>query len=365
MIDVETPPVEGGFDDDSDDELSAFVKFLESPTALVPPARRRDPHVEIAEGGARLVGHFLHPTKDGEDDDSGEGTSATAASRSYKDNNALINEKNAAENTKDKKNKKKASDIPPATMSQVLSFLPTTEDRAMLALGIFFAFGNGLVFPGLAFLFSTSFSDLSQASEGLDDTRDLVLKFVGIGFYGFACAGLQNFFFLVVSHRASDNFKKQWFAALLRQDASFHDVHSVSGMATALSSASGKMKRGLGRKLGEGVQFGTCFLGGIVYAFYSSWRVALVILGLLPFVSGAAFMLMQINQSQTSSAQKVRRIRYYDRGRSTFVAFPPFYCLQSRADIFILHRHTQVPDRRLTALSPPSAPSSRSTRSPK
>jgi ATP-binding cassette subfamily B (MDR/TAP) protein 1 len=303
MVDMGTPPVERRVldDDCSDDELSAFVNFLESPDALVPPARRRDPHVEIAEGGARLVGHFLHPTKTVDrDNESGEGTAETW------DGLALAKGKNAPPG-KDKKNKKKkASDVPPATISQVLSFLPTTEDRTMLALGILFAIGNGLVFPGLAFLFANSFSDLSQASDGLDDTRVLVLQFVGIGFYGFFCAGLQNFFFLIVSHRASDNFKKQWFAALLRQDASFHDVHSVSGMATALSSASGKMKRGLGRKLGEGVQFGTCFLGGIVYAFYSSWRVALVILGLLPFVSGAAFLLMRINQSQTSTAQKVR-----------------------------------------------------------
>ena len=333
MVDVGTSSVERRvLDDDSDDELSAFVNFLESPNALVPPARRRDPHVKIAEGGARLVGHFLHPTKDHGDDDSGEGTAVTSASRAERDGNALANEKNAAK--KDKKNKKKASDIPPATISQVLSFLPTTEDRTMLALGILFAVGNGLVFPGLAFLFSTSFSDLSQASDGLDDTRVLVLQFVGIGFYGFVCAGLQNFFFLVVSHRASDNFKKQWFAALLRQDASFHDVHSVSGMATALSSASGKMKRGLGRKLGEGVQFGTCFLGGIVYAFYSSWRVALVILALLPFVSGAAFLLMQINQSQTSTAQKVRYSRIEGEKERDFSTFSPIDCSQSRVDLF-------------------------------
>ena len=277
MVDFETPPISK---DDDDDDLAAFVNFLESPTALVPPARTRDPHGDIAANGAKLVGHFLHPPQKYDDDD-------------------LIKEK--------KKNKnKKASDIPPATISQVLSFLPTAEDRAMLALGVLFGVGNGCVFPALAFLFANSFSDLSMAAEGLEKTRVIALQFVGIGFYGFACAAMQNFFFGVVSHRASDNFKKQWFAASLRQDASFHDVHSVSGMATALSSASSKMKRGLGRKLGEGVQFGTCFLGGLVYAFYSSWRVALVILGLLPFVSGAAFLLMQINQNKTSNDQKVR-----------------------------------------------------------
>jgi ATP-binding cassette subfamily B (MDR/TAP) protein 1 len=348
MVDFETPPISK---DNDDDDFSAFVNFLESPTALVPPARKRDPHGEIAANGARLVGHFLHPPPKDDDDD-------------------LVKEKNAVEDKKGKKkNKKKSSDIPPATISQVLSFLPTTEDRAMLALGVLFGVGNGCVFPALAFLFANSFSDLSMAAEGLEKTRAIALQFVGIGFYGFACAAMQNFFFGVVSHRASDNFKKQWFAALLRQDASFHDVHSVSGMATALSSASSKMKRGLGRKLGEGVQFGTCFLGGLVYAFYSSWRVALVILGLLPFVSGAAFLLMQINQNKTSNDQKVREREiegWREREKRARGPLPLLitHCREFRNFFFSL-RPTPMPGRRLTGPCPPSAPSSRSTRYPK
>jgi len=205
---------------------------------------------------------------------------------------------------KKKKNKKKKSDIPPATVSQVFSFLRTPRDKTLLFVGVIAGILNGLVFPALAYLFSNSFSDLGQANQGLESVRSLAFTFVGVGCYAFVVAAIQNFCFLLVAVRASDNFRKEWFSALLRQDSAFHDVHSVSGMATALSSASNKIKRGLGRKMGEGIQFGTTFIGGIIYAFYSSWRVALVILGLLPFVSFAAFALMQLNQSQTSNAQK-------------------------------------------------------------
>mmetsp|Transcript_8086 Transcript_8086/g.13654 ORF Transcript_8086/g.13654 Transcript_8086/m.13654 type:complete len:1525 (-) Transcript_8086:107-4681(-) len=205
---------------------------------------------------------------------------------------------------KKKKSKKKKSDIPPATVSQVFSFLRTPRDKTLLFVGVIAGILNGLVFPALAYLFSNSFSDLGQANQGLESVRSLAFTFVGVGCYAFVVAAIQNFCFLLVAVRASDNFRKEWFSALLRQDSAFHDVHSVSGMATALSSASNKIKRGLGRKMGEGIQFGTTFIGGIIYAFYSSWRVALVILGLLPFVSFAAFALMQLNQSQTSNAQK-------------------------------------------------------------
>jgi ATP-binding cassette subfamily B (MDR/TAP) protein 1 len=159
----------------------------------------------------------------------------------------------------------------------------------------------------LAYLFSNSFSSLGVASQSLDPVRDICLQFLGIGFAAFGAALIQNFCFLVVSVRAADNFKKKWFSSLLRQDAAFHDVHSVSGMATALSAAANKIKRGLGAKMGQGIQFGTTFVGGIAYAFWSSWRVALVILALLPVVSVAAFVLMQLNQNQTVNAQKVRQ----------------------------------------------------------
>jgi len=353
----------GSNNSDADGGFSAFMAFIESPSTDGVPT---NPHKTIMEGGAKLVEHFwigdivddsksllqeekkdcddankvkeVDKKKKNEGDDimaeleksmansknemeimaTLEAAMAASATQSALDKaardapNNNNNNNNKAPSKVDKKSKKKkqknASDIPPATMSQVFSFLPTPREKALLILGCLFGVLNGLVFPALAYIFSNSFSDLGQASEGLDSTRRIAFIFVGVGFYAFAMAALQNFLFLIVSHRAADNFKKQWFAALLRQDASFHDVHSVSGMATALSSASNKMKRGLGRKFGEGIQFGTTFVGGIAYAFWSSWRVALVILALLPVVSVVAFLLMQLNQNQTSNAQKVSKI---------------------------------------------------------
>ena len=336
----------------SDADFSAFMAFIEtlSPEAAGAPT---NPHKTIMEGGAKIVGHFLNKEDDNDDanmlqeekkdcddvndtkkkseggDDvlaeleasmakskegenimaSLEAAMAASAKQKSLDKAASPNNNNNNNSPPSKGSKKKkqknASDVAPATMAQVFSFLPTAHDKTLLILGVIFGILNGLVFPALAYVFSNSFSDLGQASEGLASTRRIAFIFVGVGFYAFAMAALQNFLFLIVSHRAADNFKKQWFAALLRQDASFHDVHSVSGMATALSSASNKMKRGLGRKFGEGIQFGTTFVGGIAYAFWSSWRVALVILALLPVVSFVAFLLMQLNQNQTSNAQKV------------------------------------------------------------
>ena len=53
-----------------------------------------------------------------------------------------------------------------------------------------------------------------------------------------------------------------------------------------------KYRRGVGRKLGEFFQFGTTGIGGLVYALYASWRVALVVLTAIPFVGLSAMATM-------------------------------------------------------------------------
>ena len=292
---------------EEDDGFAQFMAFLQSPSTAGGSA---EPHNGIVEGASKLVTMMVPPADDEEDENGvkkeqppeSPAKDQARTSQPAANYNDLI-KKNSKKGKKGKK-KKKNTDIPPASIKQVLSFLPSTADRALLAAGVVAAVGNGLVYPALAYVFSNSFSDLGQASESLTQVTEIAMTFLAVGGFAFVVAALQNFFFLIVSTRAADAFKKEWFRSLLRQDAAFHDVHSVSGMATALSSASSKMKRGLGRKLGEGVQFGTCFLGGIAYAFWAEWRVALIILALLPLVSFAAFALMQLNQNQTTNAQR-------------------------------------------------------------
>jgi ATP-binding cassette subfamily B (MDR/TAP) protein 1 len=92
----------------------------------------------------------------------------------------------------------------------------------------------------------------------------------------------------------------QWFRALLRQDAAFYDVYDIGGLASTIGSNSNRYRRGVGRKFGEGLQFMTTGIGGIGYAFYSSWQTALVVLCALPFASIAALSLVTLNQTQGS-----------------------------------------------------------------
>ena len=211
-----------------------------------------------------------------------------------------------SDRSKDKSNKDKEK-AAQASISETLSFVFQSGSQTTLLffVGVLGAIGNGVVYPILAYLFSNSFSDISAAStEGLAQVRELAYTFMIVGVYALVMATIQTGCFETVASRATQIMKLQWFGALLRQDPAFFDVHDVGGIAANVSPAANRYRRGLGRKFGEGLQFFTTGVGGLGYALYSSWRVALVVLAITPVISFTAFMVMQLNQSKTKHSAK-------------------------------------------------------------
>jgi len=197
------------------------------------------------------------------------------------------------------KDKKRDEKVP---FSELFSFLDTPKSKVIFGLGVFFAVLNGCVYPVLAFIFSKSFSDL--ASLTISRVTTTALTFLGIGSYAFVASCLQNISFEYVSKAACTSFRLKWFSALLRQDAAFFDVNDVSGFASSIEPNAQIVKRGLGKKFGEGIQFTVTSIGGIIFALTMSWRVALLVLSIVPLVSASVLVVMKINQSQTESQNK-------------------------------------------------------------
>lgn len=205
---------------------------------------------------------------------------------------------------KQKKDKKKKKEEPMASVTETMSFVFACGPRIrfIFILGCIAGIGNGLVYPALAWIFSSSFSSIAGAADGLAQVREIAYIFLGVGGYALIAATLQSACFEIVAYNASRSFRLQWFKALLRQDTAYFDVYDISGIAATIGPNSNKYKRGLGSKFGEFLQFSTNFVGGLVFAFYSSWQVALVVLAVLPVVGLTGLAAVQINQTQSTSA---------------------------------------------------------------
>jgi len=82
----------------------------------------------------------------------------------------------------------------------------------------------------------------------------------------------------------------------------YYDIMDVSGEATIISVNASKYRRGMGRKLSMSIQFVITFIGGMGYAFWSSWQVSLAVLGVAPFVTLSTLFLMRVNTTTTARA---------------------------------------------------------------
>jgi ATP-binding cassette subfamily B (MDR/TAP) protein 1 len=143
-----------------------------------------------------------------------------------------------------------------------------------------------------------------MAVEGLEPLRTICFWLMGIGVYALFMGALQTTCFEVVAVEATKNMRLKWFKALLRQDQAFFDVYDVGGIANTVNPASTKYRRGIGRKFGEGIEFFTCGVGGIAYALFEDWKIALVVLSTCPIAVFFAMGVVRINQTKTArSAQ--------------------------------------------------------------
>jgi ATP-binding cassette, subfamily B (MDR/TAP), member 1 len=192
--------------------------------------------------------------------------------------------------------------IPQASISDTLRFVFECGPKMtyIFVIGVIGGVANGFVYPILAFMFSNAFTDISASAttQSIDQVRELAYTFMVIGVYALATGITQTWSCEYVAHHATQNLRLQWFAALLRQDAAYFDVHDISGIAGQIGPSTIKYRRGLGRKFGEGIQFLTTGIGGIGFALWSSWRTALVVLALVPLLAVSGFAVMQLNQAK-------------------------------------------------------------------
>jgi ATP-binding cassette, subfamily B (MDR/TAP), member 1 len=106
------------------------------------------------------------------------------------------------------------------------------------------------VFPILAYLFSSAFTDIAGATVDLGPVKELAYTFMVVGVYALVMATIQTTCFEVVAYRACEKLRLDWFHSLLRQDQAFFDVYDISGIASGVTAASNKYRRAMGRKFG-------------------------------------------------------------------------------------------------------------------
>lgn len=105
----------------------------------------------------------------------------------------------------------------------------------------------------MSWAFAETFTAFNS-TDLMKDVERIALILVIIGLIAFVCGFFQVTLLEIAATEMTLNFKTQWFKALLRQDMAYFDAENISGTASQVNSHGNKFHRGLGMKLGQGIQ---------------------------------------------------------------------------------------------------------------
>jgi ATP-binding cassette subfamily B (MDR/TAP) protein 1 len=156
------------------------------------------------------------------------------------------------------------------------------------------AAASGVVQPVFGLIYSQFITVFFDPSD--DTLRAKSAQYCG-AFVGIACATfvattLRIGMFSLVGERLTRRLRVLAYTAVLRQPMAFFDApeNSSGRLNTRLSSDAAIVKSGTGETVGQFWQAGAAILAAAVIAFEASWRLALVLLAVMPLqVLGAAY----------------------------------------------------------------------------
>ncbi|PVU89854.1 hypothetical protein BB561_005137 [Smittium simulii] len=226
--------------------------------------------------------------------------------KSSKENGTLI------ENNNQKKSEKNEELPQKKRFFNRESKFATKIELVMLFFGFIAAIISGLLLPANFFFFSdltgafisyVARIEIEPREVANDYLNDQVNKYclIFVGFAGamFISSYLQSSFFSIVSEKQTLRIRETYYKSALRQNMGWFDEYSTGDLTTRISSDVSIIQDGIGVKLSYCVQYLSTFLGGFILAFIRGYKMALVLIGALPFLAIVG-VLMGINVGKYS-----------------------------------------------------------------
>jgi len=196
----------------------------------------------------------------------------------------------------DKEWEREKAKLPPVKMSRVWAL--QAPEWAYLAIGLLGATLSGITQPVFAIIWSNMIAFFFGPNEQLkDNTRMYVLWFFLLGIAQVVVTIMRIGGFVYAGEKLTRRLRAMAYRAILRQEIGFFEEkgNSVGRLSTRLQADAAEVKGATGEGLSLVFQAGAAVIAGIVIAFQANWRLALVVVAIMPFmvlaslVQGAAF----------------------------------------------------------------------------
>jgi len=210
---------------------------------------------------------------------------------------------------KDEKEKEEEEEVPDMGGTKRLSKEYGQKYCCYTFGGYLFAFLNGSVMPLFGVLFreilailTDSINPITGETNFAERSLRTLVYFVGMGLGAGIFTILQYYFWGTYGTRVAMDVRSEWFTALMQQDITFHDKETSGKLNALLTTETAAVEAGIGLKMGVLIQQLASFVVGMFWAFYFSWQMTLVLLGIMPVLIciGAIQGLMYQNAGKNS-----------------------------------------------------------------
>ncbi|OQS05543.1 ATP-binding Cassette (ABC) Superfamily [Thraustotheca clavata] len=185
-------------------------------------------------------------------------------------------------------------------LSRLFHYAERTDYLLMIC-GTFCAIGTGLSQPLQIIFFGDILNSFHPSTSNntnvSDDMRSginsVALKFVWIGIGVIVCGFGQVACWSIAASRQGKRLKYEYIRAILRQEIGWFDVNKPMELATKVADTSLIIQDGMGRKVGDGINFFSMGLSGIIIGIVKGWKLALALLAFTPFIALTAFFMVK------------------------------------------------------------------------
>ena len=164
----------------------------------------------------------------------------------------------------------------------------TPADVMLMILGTLGGIVTGGSLPIFNVLFGELLDELNEDPATFRSAvEDLCMLLVIIAAINLVSSFLQVSCWACSGERQTQIFRERYVNAILSQEIGWFDTCGAGELATKVTELTGRVQDGLGRKVGDLIQYAVQVVFSLAVAFYINWELTLILLGTLPLIAAS------------------------------------------------------------------------------
>mmetsp|Transcript_40391 Transcript_40391/g.52018 ORF Transcript_40391/g.52018 Transcript_40391/m.52018 type:complete len:1231 (+) Transcript_40391:347-4039(+) len=178
-------------------------------------------------------------------------------------------------------------------------------DMLLMIVGGIHSMAAGLGVPATLIVIGDMMDELGGGTDSfVQKVNELCVMLIYLGIAVCYCVFMSTVCWTFVGNRQALKIKERYIKSVLRQDIAWFDKNKVTELPTRIISSTTQIQEGIGRQVGDGLQFFTQCVGGCIVGFFFSWKISLVIMAGFPVIVAAAAYLQDVIKQKSVSDDK-------------------------------------------------------------